>query len=69
MVNHDGVVFEKNLGPGGNAVARNMHGFDPDARWRPVPRSAAGAGAGPLRPTLHGAGKLDQAMTGRHAHH
>jgi hypothetical protein len=46
-----------------------MHRFDPDTRWRPVPRSAAGAGGGPLRPTLHGAGKLDQAMTGRHAHH
>ena len=47
MVNHDGVVFEKNLGPGGSAVARGMQRFDPDASWRPVqPPSALAAQGG-----------------------
>ena len=39
MVNHDGVVFQKNLGPGGNAVARG------DAALRSR-RQLAGGGAG-----------------------
>jgi Protein of unknown function (DUF2950) len=46
MVNHDGVVFQKNLGPGGNAVARAMQRFDHDASWQAVvPASAMAAGA------------------------
>ena len=46
MVNHDGVVFQKNLGPGGDAVARAMQRFDHDASWQAVvPASALAAGA------------------------
>jgi hypothetical protein len=45
MVNHDGVVFQKNLGPGGDAVARSMQRFDHDASWQAVvPASAMAAG-------------------------
>lgn len=33
MINHDGVVYEKDLGPGTDAVARAMVRFDPDASW------------------------------------
>jgi hypothetical protein len=46
MVNHDGVVFQKNLGPGGDAVARSMQRFDHDASWQAVvPASAMATGA------------------------
>jgi len=45
MVNHDGVVFQKNLGPGGEAVARGMQRFDHDTSWQAVvPASAMAAG-------------------------
>ena len=45
MVNHDGVVFQKNLGPGGDAVARGMQRFDHDGGWQAVvPASAMAAG-------------------------
>jgi Protein of unknown function (DUF2950) len=33
VVNHDGVVFQKNLGTRTAAVARRMATFDPDASW------------------------------------
>ena len=36
MVSHDGVVYQKNLGPGGETVARNMQRFDPDSSWQAV---------------------------------
>lgn len=36
MVSHDGVVYQKNLGPGGDTVARNLQRFDPDPSWQPV---------------------------------
>jgi hypothetical protein len=36
IVNRDGVVFEKDLGPGGDAAARSMTTFDPDGSWRAV---------------------------------
>jgi Protein of unknown function (DUF2950) len=46
MVNHDGVVFQKNLGPGGDAVARNVQRFDHDAGGQAaLPASAMAAGA------------------------
>jgi hypothetical protein len=45
MINHDGVVFQKNLGPNGDAVARSMQRFDHDASWQAVvPASAMAAG-------------------------
>jgi len=46
MVNHDGVVFEKNLGPNTDAVVRQIRRFDPDAGWTAVvPASALAAGS------------------------
>jgi len=34
IVNHDGVVYEKDLGPQTAAVASSMSRFNPDATWR-----------------------------------
>ena len=34
MVNHAGVVYEQDLGPSTDAVARAMTRFNPDASWR-----------------------------------
>ena len=34
LVNHDGVVFEKDLGPNTDSVARKMTRFDPDKTWK-----------------------------------
>jgi hypothetical protein len=34
IVNQDGVVFEKNLGPKTSAVAQKMTTFNPDASWK-----------------------------------
>ncbi|HWB83984.1 MAG TPA: DUF2950 domain-containing protein [Bryobacteraceae bacterium] len=36
LVNQDGVVYEKDLGPSTTATAENMTAFDPDKTWRPV---------------------------------
>lgn len=36
IVNHDGVVYEKNLGPKTTAVAEAMKRFNPDSTWRKV---------------------------------
>jgi hypothetical protein len=35
IVNQDGVVYEKNLGPNTTATARGMTSFNPDASWKP----------------------------------
>ena len=40
LVNHDGVVYQKNLGPGTAALALGMTGFDPDKTWRRVTDAA-----------------------------
>jgi hypothetical protein len=37
IVNQDGVVYEKNLGPGTDAAARAVNAFNPDASWAKVP--------------------------------
>jgi len=34
IVNHDGVVYEKNLGPNTAAIARAMKQFNPDSSWK-----------------------------------
>jgi hypothetical protein len=34
MANHDGVVYEKDLGKGTAALAEKMTTFDPDASWK-----------------------------------
>jgi hypothetical protein len=36
MVSHDGQLYEKDLGPGSDAIARAMTRFDPDASWKKV---------------------------------
>lgn len=33
IVNHEGVVYQKNLGPETDAIAREMTLFDPDSSW------------------------------------
>jgi hypothetical protein len=33
MVNHDGVVYQKDLGPKTAALARKMTQFNPDSTW------------------------------------
>jgi hypothetical protein len=34
MVNHDGVVYEKDLGPNTTARAQSMTKFNPDKTWK-----------------------------------
>jgi len=46
IVNHDGVVFEKDLGPKSAAIAKAMKTFNPDAGWK---RAQAGDDSGPNR--------------------
>jgi hypothetical protein len=36
LVNHDGVVYQKDLGPKTAAIAQAMTKFDPDDTWKPV---------------------------------
>ena len=36
MISHEGQVFEKDLGPGGDWLARSMKRFDPDDSWQTV---------------------------------
>jgi hypothetical protein len=33
IVNHDGIVYEKDLGPNTTPLARAMTTFDPDESW------------------------------------
>jgi hypothetical protein len=37
LVNHEGVVYEKDLGPKTAALAQAMKRFDPDSTWKAVP--------------------------------
>ncbi|MFZ0695091.1 MAG: DUF2950 family protein, partial [Alphaproteobacteria bacterium] len=34
IVNQDGVVYQKNLGPKTATIAKQMTAFNPDARWK-----------------------------------
>ncbi len=36
VINHDGVVYQKNLGPNTATAARQMKAFDPDSTWSQV---------------------------------
>jgi hypothetical protein len=36
IVNHDGVVYQKDLGPNMAAMARAMTQFYPDTTWKPL---------------------------------
>jgi hypothetical protein len=38
MVSHNGVVYEKDLGPQTLDEFKKMERFDPDASWTPVSR-------------------------------
>jgi hypothetical protein len=37
IVNHDGVVYEKDLGPETPALAAKITRFNPDKTWRKAP--------------------------------
>ena len=37
VCNHDGIVYEKNLGPETAAIAADMTSYDPDATWKRAP--------------------------------
>ncbi|MET0623039.1 MAG: DUF2950 domain-containing protein [Pyrinomonadaceae bacterium] len=37
MVSHDGVVYEKDLGPNSLELAKGIERFNPDKTWSPVP--------------------------------
>jgi len=41
MISHDGQVFEKDLGPQGDKIAKAMKRFDPDDSWKEVDVSAS----------------------------
>ncbi len=41
MVNHDGVVYEKNLGKNTGTAAKAIKSFDPDNTWKKVPEPSA----------------------------
>lgn len=36
LVNHDGVVFQRDLGPGTAAAVQKMTSFNPDKSWKPA---------------------------------
>jgi hypothetical protein len=36
IVNHGGIVYEKDLGPQTATLARQMTRFNPDKTWKPV---------------------------------
>jgi len=42
IVSHDGVVYQKDLGPNGDPVARGMTRFNPDSSWQKVTVPAPG---------------------------
>ena len=41
IVNQDGVVFQKDLGPKTAAIAKAMKTFNPDSTWKPVENAGA----------------------------
>ena len=44
IVNQDGVVYEKDLGPNTAGLAGNMSAFDPDQTWRKVANDGGAEG-------------------------
>ena len=47
LVNHQGIVFEKDLGPATARIAGGMTAFNPDGTWRRVGVEGSGASTGP----------------------
>lgn len=43
MISHEGQVFEKDLGPDGERLAKAMQRFDPDSSWKRVAADAQAA--------------------------
>lgn len=43
MISHDGEVFEKDLGPNSEKLAKAMAKFDPDSSWKEVPAGTTAA--------------------------
>jgi hypothetical protein len=41
IVNHDGSVFQKDLGPNTTELAKRMTSFNPDRSWKKVDASDA----------------------------
>jgi DUF2950 family protein len=39
VVSHDGIVYQKDLGPQTGELFRSMERYDPDSSWIPVPDS------------------------------
>lgn len=39
IVNHEGIIYEKDLGPGTAKAAQLMNAFNPDRTWKPVPEN------------------------------
>lgn len=48
MISQEGQVFEKDLGPGSEGIAKGMKRFDPDDSWKVVEDVAAEGASGPL---------------------
>ncbi len=44
VVNHQGVVYQKDLGPGTKEIARATTKYDPDRTWKKVERTSIGPG-------------------------
>jgi len=36
LIGHEGIVYEKDLGPGGAVIAQEMSAYDPGPGWTPV---------------------------------
>ncbi|MPS98146.1 MAG: DUF2950 domain-containing protein [Pseudomonas sp.] len=52
MISHDGQVFEKDLGPNGEAEAKAMKRFDPDDSWQVVADDVGAPPAGASTPAI-----------------
>ena len=39
LVNHQGVVYEKDLGPNTARIAQNINEYNPDSSWRRIAAS------------------------------
>lgn len=45
MISHEGEVFEKDMGPNSEKLAKAMTKFDPDSSWKEVPAATAASAA------------------------
>ena len=36
IINHDGILYQRDLGPGTSAIAESIRSFNPDSSWKPV---------------------------------